>query len=651
MNYPNFAVRVRALLLLVFFVTSFGRQAATAGQTEGGFIATGSMITPRESHAAALLPNGWVLIAGGQAVISQEDCCNFAPLSSAELYNPSTGTFAATGGMTVARAFPVAVTLPSGKVLVADDKSADLYDPSSASFSATGSPNFSNPFIWAILLKTGKVLLTDGSSAELYDPSSGALAPTGSPQVARRAFSTTLLNNGEVLIAGGSGSNYATLSSAELYDPSTGTFALTGSMTQARGSHVAALIGGSAAQAGDVLVVGGHAPTPPGGPDVGVPGAEIYDSSTGQFTFDPNPYGPDFGGTATTLSDGRVLIAGGAGTEDGGGGTDNLAAIYDPSSTTPPHIGSVTTLQARAFHSATLLPNSEVLVAGGDNGGVPNVSGCCTQLASAELFDQSAGSAVHIWAPTSGLWWLGSAIVDVWTDSSVKSVNVYLDRKNLAFSPPFIDLDTATLSDGPHTLLAIGLAGAPQRTNLGSDSIIINVVNHQIGISSPLSGEPFSGDCLPLSLLPAYPGERIRNYLDGKYQNSSSNPCISTSGLRNGLHTFSTVGFNRNGKVVGKDFIVAHVVNPPLQGYPKILSPLSGTGASATITVRTTVPQANVQWFNLYIDGTYFASSPRTSFSIDTSKLRNRKHTISLRAYDSSKQQVSSDQIVIDTVN
>jgi hypothetical protein len=290
--------------------------------------------------------------------------------------------------MTAARQNAIGITLPGGKVFVTDGITADLYDPKSATFSATTSPNFANSPIRALLLKTRKVLLTDGTTAKLFDPSNGAIAPTGSLKVTRTEFTATLLNNGKVLVAGGCCDSNGALSSAELYDPSSGMFALTGSMTHPRFNHVAAVVGGSKAKGGDALIVGGSAFTPPpGGPNLDVAGADLYNPATGKFTFiapDPSTNQPryGFGATATTLSDGRVLIAGGEDTNDGGGAFD-LPTLYDPSTGTFANAGNM--VNPRDFHSATLLKNGQVLIAGGDNGSFPH-PGCCSTLSGAELF-------------------------------------------------------------------------------------------------------------------------------------------------------------------------------------------------------------------------------------------------------------------------
>ena len=78
----------------------------------GGFDNTGSMATARADHTATRLNNGLVLVAGGSGASGNL-------LASAELYNPSSGTWTTTGNLSAARTFHTATLLPNGKVLVA----------------------------------------------------------------------------------------------------------------------------------------------------------------------------------------------------------------------------------------------------------------------------------------------------------------------------------------------------------------------------------------------------------------------------------------------------------------------------------------------------------------------------------------------------
>src|SRR5438445_522950 len=104
----------RFALCLASLAVALGCTSAAAQS----FTLTGSMAASRSYPTATLLPNGQVLIAGGEATICTPNCSP-GPLSSAELYNPQTGAFTPTGSMTTARQFHTATLLDDGKVLIA----------------------------------------------------------------------------------------------------------------------------------------------------------------------------------------------------------------------------------------------------------------------------------------------------------------------------------------------------------------------------------------------------------------------------------------------------------------------------------------------------------------------------------------------------
>ena len=164
---------------------------------------------------------------------------------------PAPNTWSPTASpMSVARTGQTATLLPDGDVLIAggNANTADLYDPSTSTFTPTGSMSVARTNATATLLPRGNVLVAGGfdsrdrqlASAELYDPATGTFTPTGSMHTARSGQTATLLGDGKVLVAGGgcnkghgfcnAGSFLDNLSSAELYNPKTGTWSVTGSM-------------------------------------------------------------------------------------------------------------------------------------------------------------------------------------------------------------------------------------------------------------------------------------------------------------------------------------------------------------------------------------------------------------------------------------
>ena len=286
--------------------------------TDPHWAPTGSLNVARSFHSATLLQDGRVLVAGGRG---------FGVLDSAELYDPATGTWSLTGRMSMPRVGHTATLLSDGRVLVAGGDTSEA----PATFGRTG-------------------------TAELYDPSTGLWQPTGSMTAVRSGHSATLLQDGRVLVAGGFNSN--TLGSAELYDPITNTWSATGTLNVSRYWHSATLL-----QDGRVLVARG---TNDGDLTSTLSSAELYDPLSGEWSLVADD--PGWGSvshTATLLPDGKVLVTGG---NTGGIGGDGVLAVseqFDPATETWTRGGDL--LAPRYGHTATLLPSGDVLVSGGQS--------------------------------------------------------------------------------------------------------------------------------------------------------------------------------------------------------------------------------------------------------------------------------------------
>jgi hypothetical protein len=310
----------------------------------------GPMISAREHFTATLLPGGKVLMAGGQTVTG-------GSLASAELYNPATRSFSATGSLHTARSYPAAALLPGGKVLVTGGlsdnfisvSSAELYNPATGTWANTTPMNAASYGLTATPLPNGSVLVAGfggTTPAEVYNPAKATWTNTGAPAVSQSGFVTaTLLADGQVLVAGGG------TAAAQLYNPATNAWQATGSMSTTGQDPAAALL-----PDGDVLVTGGNAPG--GGPALA--SAELYDPATGKWSTTGSMSDARYGATATVLPDGTVLAAGGC-SSCGNQPALPSAEVFNNGFWFP--VQPMT--QPRVFQTATPLPGGSVLVAGG----------------------------------------------------------------------------------------------------------------------------------------------------------------------------------------------------------------------------------------------------------------------------------------------
>src|SRR6266403_3748925 len=254
----------------------------------------------------------------------------------------------------------------------------------SGTWQSTGNLAVARSGASAALLKNGGVLITGGdpgngpvASADLFN-SDGSVSPLAAPMNNPRSnHISATLQDGQVLVAGGAVSGGGATNSAEIFDPVSGTWtSIAGGMVEARSGAAAALL-----QDGRVLIAGGE--------NSGAASAtlEIFDPVAGTFSAAGVMSSPRTKHAMTVLADGRVIIIGGSNGAAPVASTDILNPVSGsvaagPSLATP-----------RSGHSATTLLDGRVLVASGNNI-VTNPDGSTTTvaLASAEIFDPTAGT-------------------------------------------------------------------------------------------------------------------------------------------------------------------------------------------------------------------------------------------------------------------
>ena len=343
--------------LLISAVLGIGPAAASFSATApdaGAVIPTGSMGMARAAHAAAPLPDGRVLIAGG-----------LPGLSSTEFYDLGTGRFVAGPNMSIGRAGHTITLLPTGQVLIAGGyngnylDTAEVFDPKANRFLPTGKMVRARSGHTATLLQSGSVLLVGGvgtgwtflDDAEVYDPKTGTFSSAGRMTTARESHTVTLLQDGRVLIAGGHQGRRSAIiiyDSAELYDPASGTLRSAGKMATRRHKHDAVLLAD-----GRALITGGSDERDGRG---AYRTSEVYDPATESFRAagDMNLSRYKHQTTSVLLRDGRVFLGAGAGRPE----------LYDPRSQKFELVENDLGL-AIYFATATMLKSGDVLLVGG----------------------------------------------------------------------------------------------------------------------------------------------------------------------------------------------------------------------------------------------------------------------------------------------
>jgi len=365
--YALAAVAGLAMLALVAATGCINGESITTTAHQGPGAADdpvggASAMRGNSANAVIAIPAaGDVLIAGGSSASNKT-------LATAEFFDPSTGQFSATGHAFASRAGAMAAPIPDSKVLL------------DGGFSGGATiKQFS-------LNLVGKVL----SSSEIFDPATGKFSIAAMMATPRMAFTATPLGNGKVLVAGGLDNSGNVLDSAELYDPVTRNFiAVNNTMTDRRVFHTATLL-----PSGKVLLTGGASNL--SGDTTNT--ADLYDPASNSLIPAMFPMDHQRAAHSATLLPsgplaGKVLITGG-----GGGSSvffkDSSAEIYDPASQQFLLLASFLN-EPRAMHTATLLDDGNVLLAGGFDGSVAISGGVLSGASgsisnSAEIFDPNS---------------------------------------------------------------------------------------------------------------------------------------------------------------------------------------------------------------------------------------------------------------------
>jgi hypothetical protein len=333
-------------------------------------------LTTRVRHTATFLPSlGQVLIAGG---IAGE---GGGLVNSTELFDPVMERFLPATPLMVGRSSHVAALLPGDDVLLAGGTNgpSELRSIGGASSALPALP-WGGRSVGGAFAGSGSLLLCGGrgttdpspptAAAVLLDPSGLSSLPPMT--MARSEHTATALPDGSVLIAGGATSmqeGVMPTATAERWDGT--AFTPTGSMSSPRSLHTATMLSDQKS----VLFTGGY----------GSSGSiELYDVASRTFAPLPGTVPQELSSsTAVLLADGRVLITGGNQML----GASGAAVVYG---TQAGLVLPAPQAEARAYHTATVLVSGQVLLAGGASEDITLGNGSFEARQTASLFDPVA---------------------------------------------------------------------------------------------------------------------------------------------------------------------------------------------------------------------------------------------------------------------
>ena len=368
--------------LLVLLATTAALPTLAAGES-GTWRAAGSLIQQRDNgQTATLLPDGTVLVAGGQdstGTITAET----------EIFHPADSTWVKGRPMGGPRLGHTAVRLDDGRVLVIGGLSAfgtlvntpmptaEVYDPAAQAWSRTGAMPTAVIQPAAVVLPDSRVLAVGGSpdgtvgspAIQVFDPRTNLWTALRPMSTARRGPAALLLHTGKVLVAGGAASDSdGSLATAEVYDPAANTWTAAAPMSTSHAHGLYAVLpDGRAMVSGGVDFQGGNA--------ISVTATDLYDPGSNMWTVAAPLRAGRAVGSGALLANGLYLAVGGYRVRNGVS-AQATAEIFDPSAGTWTMLPPMST--TRVGGSVVALSGNRALVVAG------------TRLPDTELFNLSA---------------------------------------------------------------------------------------------------------------------------------------------------------------------------------------------------------------------------------------------------------------------
>jgi uncharacterized protein (TIGR03437 family) len=287
----------------------------------GGSVAEGpKLLQARTRAACATLRDGRVLVTGGND--------GAAPISSSEMFDPTTNLWQPADNLSTPREGLQAVTTVGGEVWIIGGTASgvtvgeiEIYG-ADARFHSRGRWNSPRTHFAVTTTLDGDLVVAGGAdgsgtlnSVEIRDGRTGAWSVAGTMHTARKDFTASQLTDGTILFAGGEDSAGNPLASTEIFDPQQGTTTAGPSLLTPRANHTAYTLPGN----GAVLLFGGN-----GARGVGLTGTEIYRPWTGAIAPAGEMKTARWDAVAGAAGASSVLVAGGR----NGGGLVRSSELY-----------------------------------------------------------------------------------------------------------------------------------------------------------------------------------------------------------------------------------------------------------------------------------------------------------------------------------
>ncbi len=328
------------------------------------------LATGRSAHTATRISSGDIILAG-----------NTAGSPEVEAFDPITGRVRSAGQLLAHRYAHTATLLDEDKILLIGGggwaiDTTEIFDPRAGASTFAGNLRRGRWYHMATPLPDGRVLIAGGCESpeiEIWEHGTQTTSVAGALSQGRYAATATTFPDGRVLIAGGAAAtSWEVLASTEWFDPETGDTTQGPSLTAPRYGHEAVLT-----DSGDLIVIG-YAGT-----------LDVLDAGAGAFrSVDANVSA--FKPRATLLASGKILITGG----ETNSGAIAKSYLYDPKTETVETLPNLST--RRVEHSATLLEDGRVLLAGGSL----SWNTAYENRVTLELFDPGAKSFSRLDAPS-----------------------------------------------------------------------------------------------------------------------------------------------------------------------------------------------------------------------------------------------------------